>query len=118
MRLLIGLAIFVFTITACKKPRRERNKLPEKRILWADSLVELYVTHKQKDFVKRTGRDTLVTNWEMYDVLRTDTAAYYEYVLYHSFGERSETEEKVCVDSASRRFYQYDEEEDRLIKWP
>lgn len=119
MRLLIGLTVLLFTIAACKsstetpKPRT----LPKEKIPWADSLVEVYIKYKQNDFIQRTKRDTAVTSWEKYDVIRTDTGTYYEYSLYHSFRQYSETE-SVCVDSASHRFYKYDKEEDRLIKWP
>jgi hypothetical protein len=86
-------------------------------LLWADSLLEIYIAQTNNPFVAAAKKDSVLITTIFNGVEKRDSATYLIYQLGHSFEDHYVTEQWIYIDSITRVIYQYDLPADTLIKW-
>lgn len=99
------------------------NRLKTKTGKWFDSLKEKYTLESKNELVRAAVSDKLSEEWLFDQVIETDTAKYFVYAIGHDVSEKDGsdlrfiTDQWVYVDSSRRLLYEFDVDNERLVRW-
>jgi len=89
-------------------------------ISWSDSLLKMYVLFSDNPLIKQSRKEE---EWLFDQTIETDTAVYNRYQIGHDVSEedgtslRFITDQWVCLDTAKKLLYEYDDDGEKLNKW-
>lgn len=91
--------------------------------IWFDSLIEGYIHRTDNKIIRLAIKDQISEEWLLDQIVKTDTANYFVFQIGHDVADTGETNKRfitddwIYIDSLTKRIYEYDLENDRLIKW-
>jgi hypothetical protein len=142
MKNMIRLLIFVILAASCNQTQDAQNKtsyesthaekslmadsspiklttdsLLSKNITWADSLLVKYLKQTKNELINSSRNDSIPFEWIFDRKEDTDSATYLIFQIGHSFEYKFITDEWLYIDSQTRKIYQYDLPNDKLVRW-
>ncbi len=89
---------------------------------WTDSLIKSYIKHSDNKLIRLALKDKISEEWLFDQVINTDTAKYFVFQIGHDVLDSGDKNKRfvadswVYIDSLTKKVYEYDLPNDRLIK--
>jgi hypothetical protein len=97
---------------------------PDNKLNWHDSLIINYIKKSDNPLIKYSHHDTAIKiEWFLDRIENADTAKYLIFHIGHDVVDKNDvnmrfvTDGWVYIDSLTKKFYEYDLPNDRLIEW-
>jgi hypothetical protein len=90
---------------------------------WTDSLIKNYINYSDNKLIRLALKDKISEEWLFDQIIKTDTAKYFVFQIGHDVIDSGETNKRfitdswIYIDSLTKKIYEYDLPNDRLIKW-
>lgn len=90
--------------------------------VWYDSLVKYYISKSDKESIKDELNSKVELDWEIERFENQDSANYFMVKIGHHMSDdgknmRFTADGWICLDSISKKIYEYDVANDTLIEW-
>lgn len=133
MQKLINILTFGFLTFGCgqtgEKPAYNvhsdsTNTFKDKKVYWYDELMLNYINKSDNELIDLARKDTAIRiEWLLDRVENTNTAKYLIFHVGHDVSDKGNTNIRfitdswVYIDSLTRKIYEYDLPNDKLIEW-
>ena len=90
---------------------------------WKDSLIIKYFSTTKNELIRLAPKDRTEEEWLFDRVEKTDSAVYFIFHIGHDVEDKNHTNKRFAtdgwlyIDSLSRKLYEYDLPNEKLLEW-
>ena len=107
-------------LISCDQPRpvnKEIGKVSGEKNNWLDSLTIKYINESNDSLIVLVRKDTIPFQWMLDRTEIRDLSKYFVIQIGHTFEHKFLADKWIYIDSLSKKFYEYDLPNDKLIEW-